>query len=152
MIVCAHGNVAEYCEAHGMTIGSCWDGDLLEYDGGCRVLVTDIEISESEYYVVKGVMMTRGIEIISVKYGDDLKTGRRQNSCPRQPFGFSFVNGEVREHPEKIAVARRIIELHDRRMTYREIQADVGVHHPDGRNLSLGTIQKIVKNRNKYGG
>lgn len=151
MIVCAHGNVAEYCEAHDMTIGSCWDGDLLEYDGGCRVLVTDIEISESEYYVIKGVMLTRGIEIISVKYGDDPKTGCR-SSCPRQVFGFRMVNGEVVEHPEKMAVAQRIIKLHDKGYTYREIREDYKVCHPDGRNLSLGTIQKIIKNRNKYGG
>ena len=47
-------------------------------------------------------------------------------------------------------MARRIIEMRDAGITLRGIQEDKGVHHPDGRKISVSTIQQIINNRDIY--
>lgn len=161
MIVCAHGDVAAFCKERDMMICETWDGDLGSYNGSCPVLVTDQEMCEEEYYYWKGRLWAKGVNLVSTHHKDDPKLvayltyeaeQRKQTYGGRQPFGFTRRNGVVVEIPEMMAVARRILELRDAGMTLREIHDDEGVHHPDGRKISVSTIQLIVKNRNKYEG
>lgn len=158
MIVCAHGNVEDFCQTHDMLIVETHGGDIESYKGACRVLVTDKEMSENEYYFLKGKMLGKGIELISVWHKDDkLLTGflayqtkqRKEKYGGRQAFGFRRQNGVV-VPSEDYAVALRILELRDKGRTLREIRADEGVHHSDGRKISISTIQQIIKNRKRY--
>ena len=159
MIVCGHGNVFEFCEKRDMVVCETWDGDLESYRGNCRVLVTDQDMSEQEYYFIKGKMLGRGIELISTRYKDDkLMTEflayqaerRKEKYGGRQPFGFRKVGDEIMEIPEMMVVARKIVEMKDAGATLREIHEDESVHHMDGRRISVSTIQQIIKNRDKY--
>lgn len=163
MIVCSHGNVSGFCREHGMISVAKYVGALEEYDGKPRILVTDQDMSENEYYYLKGLLLARGVDLISTRYKDDAKilgvlayNAQRQQEQyrirygGRQPFGYQKRDGEVVENPEMMAVARRIIELRDHGMTLRSIQDDPDIHHPDGRKISVSTIQQIVKNRDKY--
>lgn len=159
MMVCAHGNVVDFCEQREMTICETWDGDLRDYKGYCRVLVTDSEMSENEYYFLKGEMLARGIELISTRYKDDklmvdflaYSNGRRKEKYTgRLPYGFYRKDGRVLEIPEAIAIARRVIELHDEGLTIRRIQETEGICNSFGKPFSVSTIQKIIKNRGKY--
>lgn len=163
MIVCSHGNVLEFCRAHGMISVVQYVGDLENYDGKPRTLVTDQDMSESEYYYLKGVLMTRGVDLIHTQYKDDEKilevltyNAQRQREQHliryggRQPFGYQKRNGMVFEIPEMMAVARRIIEMKDAGFSLRLIRDDKDVHHPDGRKISVSTIQQIINNREKY--
>lgn len=159
MMVCGHGNVADFCREHDMVICETWDGDISDYSGSFRVLVTDQDMSENEYYFLKGKMLGRGIELVSTRYKDNkLMTEflayqadrRREAYGGRTKFGYRKVNGEVQEIPEMMTVVRRILAMKDAGRTLREIQADEGVHHPDGRRISISTIQQIIKNRDKY--
>ena len=159
MIVCGHGNVAEYCKEHDMAVYATWDGDIEKYNGIIRVLVTDQEMSEAEYYFLKGKMLGRGIELISTHYKDNkLMTDylsyqaerRKEKYGGRQPFGYRKVGNEIREIPEMIDVARKIITLKDIGATLRQIHEAPGICHPDGRKISVSTIQQIIKNREKY--
>lgn len=68
----------------------------------------------------------------------------------RQPFGFCKNNGKIVEVPNRIVVARRIIELRDAGMKLEKIREDESVRWPDGRKLSLDTINRILKNRSLY--
>lgn len=158
MVVCAHGEVAKFCETHEMEILESYIGDLRDYRGNCAVVVTDQKMTRSEYDSLKCALFGRGLELVSVEWPDDevmLRLLRNQieqrgKRGGRQPFGYRQEHGRLVEIPEKIAVARRIIALRDAGKTYREIQADAGVRHPDGGELSMSTIQAIVKNRDKY--
>lgn len=159
MIVCGHGNVFDFCKDRDMVVCEVWDGDLESYRGNCRVLVTDQDMSEQEYYYQKGKLLGRGIELISTRYKDDkLMTEflayqaerRKEKYGGRQPFGFRRVGDEIREIPEMIAVARKIVEMKDAGATLREIHESEGVCHMDGRKISISTIQQIIKNREKY--
>ena len=164
MLVCAHGNVMEYCDAHGLRIVENWHGLLLDYDGGCHVIVTDLELTTQEFLYLRMAMFSRGYDLRSVHHPDvDEKVNefleyaglqernrRREVYGGRQPFGFMRRNGEVIENPAMMAVARRIIELRDEGATLRDIREDPGVHHPDGRKISISTIQQIIKNRERY--
>ena len=161
MIVCAHGDVTKYCKSHDMIICENYNGDIEDYRGGCRVLVTDKDMAEYEYYMLKGKMLGKGVELISVRYDDDkLLTGflayqaehRRKKYGGRQPFGFRKIKGIVVPDVEEIAVARCILELHDKGLSLRKIVGDARVHHKDGRRLSVSTAQQIVKNRSRYYG
>lgn len=138
-------------------------GALEEYDGIPRVLVTDRDMSENEYYYLKGLLLARGVDLISTRYKDDEKVlgvvgyiaqkeqeRRKQRYGGRQPFGWVRRDGMVQENPAMMAVARRIIELKDAGYTLRAIKADKDVHHPDGRDISVSTIQQIIENRDKY--
>lgn len=159
MIVCGHGDVTEYCKEHDMTVCEVWNGDIDKYSGSCRVLVTDQEMSENEYYYLKGKMLGRGVELISTRHKDDKliteflayqADRRKEKYGGRQPFGYRKVGNEIREIPEMIDVARKIIMLKDAGATYRKIHDTPGICHPDGRKISVSTIQQIIKNRKKY--
>lgn len=160
MMVCAHGNVTEYCDERNMLIFEHYSGDLESYSGSCSVVVTAQDMSETEYYFIKGALMGRGVELIHVAYKDDPKmteylkytmNRRKEKYGGRQPFGFYRKNGVVEKHPESFAVAREIIRLRDSGCTLRDIQETDGICHPDGRKLSLSTIRQIIENRSKYG-
>lgn len=156
MMVCAHGDVVDFCKERDMVICDSWSGDLRDYRGFCRVLVTDRELSESEYYFLKGELLARGIELVSIYHKDDkvlskymiyAEERRKTKYTARAPFGYYYENGVMVEHPEKIKVVHRVLELRDAGVTIRAIREDEGVRHPDGRKLSISTIQNIIKTR-----
>ena len=160
MIVCGHGDVLDFCKDRDMVVCETWDGEIGDYKGPFRVLVTDQDMSEQEYYFQKGKLLGRGIELISTRYKDDkLMTEflayqaerRKEKYGGRQPFGYRRVGDEIREIPEMIEVARKIVEMKDGGKTLREIHECADIHHPDGRRISVSTIQQIIKNREKYG-
>lgn len=144
MIVCAHGNVIEYCKSRDLIIVDRWDGDFRDYNGKCPILVTDAEITEAEYYFEKGKMLARGIELVSTRYEDNAllvrymtRTTERNNPAKKRAvFGAT---------PEEVAVIERIRELRREGFTIREIQAADGVRHTDGRYLSLSLIHRILQ-------
>lgn len=150
MIVCAHGEVSEYCKNNGMVICDQHIGSIEEYQGICRVLVTDAEMSENEFYALKLKMLKRGVELISVDYSDEamsefvsyLAMQNRGGDRGRRKFGD-------RSEAER-AVVRRIFELRDSGYTMRAISNDPGVHYLDGRKIPISTIQVILNNREKY--
>ena len=160
MNVAAHGNVDAYCEAHGMVIVERYSGDVLEYRGDCSVLVTDNCEDQNEYYFVKYRLMLRKIELVSthwsdagvedfVRYlGEREMARRRDKYTGRMAFGFYRANGVTVADPAGIAIARRIISLRDAGKKYREIADEVT--YPDGRKMSISTIQVILRNRSKY--
>lgn len=159
MIVCGHGNVADFCKEHDMVVLEVYSGPLEEYTGSSRVLVTDQDISKREYYYLKSKLMRRGVELISTRYKDCPELieflayeaeRRKEVHGVRQPFGFIRKNGEVIGNQEMMAVARKVIELRDAGFVMRTIQETEGICYPDGRKLSLSTIQTIVKNRGLY--
>ena len=158
MLVCAHGAVSDFCKEHGMVIAEYFYGNVEDYSGVCPVLVTDAIENESEYYYLKGKMLARGIELISVKHKDCdkmlayLAYEAKRDSEDRKKYGgrriFGFDANGLTEHGR--VVVGRILELRDMGYKYRQIQSDSGVHHPNGNSLSISTIQIIVKNREKY--
>ena len=158
MVVCAHGDVTEFCKNHELLILEHHDGALDEYKGSCRILVTDQEMTREEYDTQKCVLFGRGFELVSTEWTDDeviLRLLRnqivsRKNRTGRQMFGYSRRNGLVTENPKLFAVARKVIELRDAGRSYRQIQADPEVRWPDGREIALSTLQVIVKNRDRY--
>lgn len=159
MRVCAHGDVTEYCETRDMIICEIWDGIIDDYNGSCRILVTDREMSENEYYYLKGKMLGRGIELISTRHKDNklmteflaYQAKRRKRAYSgRQPFGYRRVGNEIREIPEMIDVARKIIMLRDAGATLRKIRDFEGIRHTDGRKISVDTIRQIIANRKRY--
>lgn len=161
MVVCGHGKVDNFCAKHGMIIAERCTGSVLDYNGVCKVIVTDREMPEAEYYYLKGRMLARGYELVSTKYKDtgfaaSIVTYHARNEAKgrkkhggRCKFGFKRVKGEIVVHEERMAVVRRILELSDQGCSLREIQADEGVHR-DGDTLSLSTIHLIIKNREDY--
>ena len=159
MMVCGHGDVAEYCRERDFLVCEQHTGAIEDYNGISRVLVTDQEMSETEYYALKDMFFSRGIELVSTRYKDSLvmmkylnyqRENRKRVYGGRQMFGLRRVNGTVVENERAMAVVRRIWELRDAGLTLRAIQSDEGVHHPDGRKLSISTIQVIINNRKKY--
>ena len=150
MIVCAHGEVSEYCKNNGMVICDQHIGSIEEYQGVCRVLVTDAKMGENEFYALKLKMLKRGIELISVDHSDAamsefvlyLATQKRGGSGGRRRFGL--------ESESEKAVIRRICELRDSGYKLRAIQDDPGVHYLDGRKIPISTINEILNNREKY--
>lgn len=164
MVVCAHGDVAAFCKERNLDICETWDGNIEDYSGRCPVLVTDRDMSVQEFYYLRMILFSKGYDILSVHYPDiDEKLNsfleyvteqerdrRKQTYGGRQPFGYTRKNGVVTEIPEMMAVARRILELRDAGYTLRRIREDAGVYHPDGRKISVSTIQQIIVNREKY--
>ena len=163
MVVCGHGKVDNFCAKHGMIIVDRCNGTVLDYDGVCKVVVTDREMSEQEYYYLKGRMLARGYELVSTIHKDTgfaatlityharkENEGKSRKFGGRCKFGFHRVNGETVPQEEKMVVVRRIFELRDKGYTLSAIQDDEGVRHIDGRKLSLSTIQLIIKNRKEY--
>lgn len=163
MLVCAHGDVSNFCKRHDMVIIEEYKGDLEKYKGVSRVVVTDRDTSEYEYYFLKGKLLARGVELVSTRISDNSSLAdfviysaqregelRRQKYGGRYSFGFQCVDGVVKLHESGRRVVKRIFELHDIGCSYRMIREDPGVHHPDGRKLSVSTVQAILKNREKY--
>lgn len=158
MVVCAHGEVAEFCKRHNMKVLETYDGDLSEYHGNCPVVVTDQPMSREHYDSLKCELFSRGVDLVSVHWMDDDLVVRlirnqleqRGKRGGRQRFGYYKKNGVITENPAMMAVARRIIELRDAGLTYREISEDEGVRHQGGKKLATSTIQQIVKNREIY--
>lgn len=162
MIVAAHGNVDAYCAAHGMTIGERYFGDVGEYAGRYLVLVTDNCEDLNDYYYLKYKLLRRKIELVSTHWGDDSvedfvqylaqreEEQRKNKYCGRLNFGFRKVDGKIVENPQEMVVVRRIIALRDAGAKYKEIVGDPDVCYPDGRRMSMSTVQVILKNRGKY--
>lgn len=164
MLVCAHGNVMEYCDAHGLRIYENWYGEITDYSGSCRMIVTDKEMSAQEFYYLRLVMLSKGYEVLSVHYPDideklkefmeyvsmQERNRRKEIYGGRQPFGYVRRKGEVVENPAMMTVARQIIEMKDAGHTLRMIHDEEGIRHPDGRKISISTIQQIIKNRERY--
>lgn len=156
MIVCTHGNVSDYCLYSNMIPVCEYVGEIEDYSGICRILVTDKSMSESEYYSLKSTMLARGVELVSVQYNDtdtvakliveNIGKNRRPKSGGRNKFGFQ--EGKLTERGRRIV--GRIFELRDRGYSYHRIQSDDGVSHLDGRVLGISTIQIILKNREVY--
>ncbi len=155
MIVVAHGDVKDFCDRHGYVIGSVYTGKLEDYKGQGLVVVTDNCADKHEFYYMKLLFMRRKITLLSthwenqdisdfVQYLRERET--RKGIGGRLPFGFTRT-GLL---PEGKKIAQRIITLRDSGATYAEIQNDPGVHHLDGRKMSISTIQVILKNRRKY--
>ena len=146
MLVCAHGEVSEYCESHDMIIVERYGGKIEDYNGDCCILVTDREMSSAEYCFLKGQMLAQGVELVSTRYADAevLSWGLTPElrSRGRRKFG---------ERSEaEMAVVNRIFELRDAGSTLREISEDPDVSYLDGRKMSVSTIQVILKNRERY--
>lgn len=165
-IVAAHrdvnGVVYRYCVDHGMEIAEHYNGDLKEYQGRCRIVVTGEHMDKYEFYTMKMLMLRNRVELISVEW-DSTELDEfveyltvhdgKSTSIPRHgrlPFGFQWRDGQMVEIPDAIAVARRIIELRDQGWKYRQIMGDPNVRHVDGRRMSQSTIQVILKNRDRY--
>ena len=144
MMVCAHGNVADFCEKREMYICEEWNGDISDYNGFCRVLVTDSDISESEYYFLKGELLARGVELISTRYKDDKLMSKY--------LAYSAVRRKAKPKGRQSEdVIRRIYELRDAGLSIRAIREDAQVHNSEGNRLSISTISKIIERRSKYG-
>ena len=143
MIVCAHGEVSEYCENRDMIIVERYAGDIEKYNGVCRVLVTDREMSSSEYYYLKGKMLAQGVELVSTRYVDteNLSQGIVQEVYEKRPGPGRKKFGENSE--AEMVVVRRIFELRDSGSSLREISEDEKVGYLDGRKMSISTIQKV---------
>ena len=159
MVVCAHGDVAGFCENHEMQILEVYIGYLDDYQRrNCAVIVTDQEMTRQDYDSLKCKLFARGVELVSTQWTDDEVIMRllqhqidnRKKRGGRQMFGFTKKNGQVVEIPEMMEVARRVIKLRDAGYTLKGIAADRKVRHSDGRKISISTIQQIIKNRDKY--
>lgn len=160
MIVCAHGDVADYCKEHDMLIVETHVGNLIDYNGVSRVLVTDQDIPEVEYCFLKGKLMARGVELVSTRHKDrqslseymtyvtNQKSGKKSGG--RYKFGFQNIDGEVKLMDSCRPILKRIFELRESGYTYRRIIEDERVHYPDGRKLNISTIQIILQNREIY--
>ena len=158
MIVCSHGNVEAYCKEYDMIATETFNGEILDYDGICRVIVTDQEMTENEYYSLKGLMLTKGYELVSVHHTDkrclvDLilhmiakELESRKKYSGRYMFGTN-ADGWI---PGMRDVVMKILELKKMGFSLRQIQACPDVHHPDGRSLSISTIQNVVKREEEY--
>lgn len=158
MIVCAHGDVSEFCEEHEMLIFERHIGNLEDYNGSCAVLVTDQKMSGEEYDSLKCKLFGRGLELVSTEWSDDetilrllrYSVENRARRGGRQLFGFYKKHGLILENPNTIGIARRVIELRDAGLSYREIQKTDGIAQPNGRELGTSTLQAIVMNRERY--
>lgn len=158
MVVCAHGDVAGFCEKHEIEILESYNGDLENYSGNCAVIVTDQQMPREAYEALKCTMFGRGIELISTEWTDDAiilallrqTIARRKKRGGRQPFGYMKRNGQIIEIPETMEVARKIIEMKDAGYTLKVIREDDSIRHTGGKKLAISTIQQIIKNREKY--
>ena len=160
MIVCAHGNVDNFCRNRCMIPVCRYEGDIEDYSGVCRILVTDSNISEKEYWLLKSTMLGKGVELVSTLYEDSefiskfivesLEAKHRKKSGGRCKFGFRNIDGEVKLTEAGRAVVKRIFELRDAGCSYHTIRNDESVRHLDGRILAVSTIQIILENRKFY--
>lgn len=155
MLVCAHGEVREYCTEHDMLIVDFHRGELEKYSGVPKVLVTNQYMTSNEYYLLKAQMLSSGYELVSTYHSDDRRMAdllMHMVSKRKEKYGGRYMFGMNADGitPEGRNVVKRILELRDAGFTLREIRNDEGVHHPNGNSLSVSTIQTIVKNRGVY--
>lgn len=163
MNVVVHGGAEKYCEERGWRIIGRYNDDLEKYDWRTPVIVTGQPMDKRRYYYLKLSLLRRGYELISTQHDDNEleefvayvnerdQENKKKKSGGRAGFGFRWNSvGEKEPHPEKMEVAQRVFELRDAGKTYKQIVEDPGVHYPDGRKLSISTIQVILKNREKY--
>lgn len=142
MMVCAHGNVTEFCKERDMVICDRWEGELSEYRGPCCVLVTDKEMSEHEYYFEKGNLLAKGIELVSTRHSDDkllseyLVYSNARRSTKRKPTA-------------EAAVIEKMRALRAAGRSLREIQRNV--RRSDGSEYSVSTIKKYTEMEKKDG-
>lgn len=151
MIVCAHGEVSEYCESRDMIVIEQYDGDIENYGGVCRVLVTNQDMSSGEYYYLKGKMLAQGVELVSTRYVDteNLAQGVAREVSEKHPGRGRRKFGEKSE--AEMVVVRRIFEMKDGGSTLKDISEDPDVRYLDGRKIPVSSIQVILRNRDKYG-
>lgn len=154
-MVCAHGDVYEYCREHGIEIDvRCECADLSRYDGENCVIVTDQKMTKNEYYYLKMALLRRKINLISIHHSDeDMESFvRYMNGQPRKKYGGRLPFGFCRDgqNPEEMKVVRRILELREAGKTYRQICDDEGVCYPDGRRLSLSVVRSVILNEGRY--
>lgn len=156
MIVCAHGNVDDFCAEHDMVIVERYDGAIDMYRGSCAVIVTDSEMPHHVYCSLKIEMLGRGVELLSTTHQDDELFGklvyayaRKRGRSGRPRFGMDSM-GRLSEHGRR--VSRLVIELREHGCTLKEIAEHPEVRHLDGRSLGMTTIQQILKNRELYEG
>ena len=158
MVVATHGEVADFCKKYNMKVLETYVGDLSDYNGNSPILVTDESMTRERYDLLKCELFARGVDLVSTQWLDDdvvlrLIRGdieRRRKRAGRQMFGFYRKNGVISENPAMIEVARRVIELRDSGLTYRDIREAEGIRHPDGKKIAISTLGVIVKNREKY--
>lgn len=160
MIVCTHGNVDNFCKNWNMVAVCKYDGDIENYSGVCRILVTDSAISEKEYYSLKSKLLSKGVELVSTLYEDSEVISRlivdslEKKSCVKRggrlKFGFQNVDGKEKLTERGKVTVKKIFELRDRGYSYHKIRRDDDVRHPDGRMLAVSTIQIILENRGFY--
>lgn len=160
MLVCAYGDVDDFCKDKDMLIVDRYDGDLEQYNGLCRVIVSDAAWDASGYNFLKGKLLAKGYELVSTIHTDrdtlayliakSIQNERKNKYGGRHIFGFQNIDGETKLTDHGRAVVNRIFELRDLGYTYRAIREDSGVCHPDGRPISISTIQIILSNREKY--
>lgn len=150
MIVCAHGEVSEYCKNHGMTICDQHVGNIEDYTGVCRVLVTDASLGENEFYALKLKMLKRGLELISVDHSDEAMS-EFVSYLAKQSGGSRGGRRKFGERSEdEMKVVQRIFEMRDQGRTLKEISEDPEVGYLDGRKMPISTVQVILNNRDKY--
>ena len=126
-----------------MHVCDTWDGEITEYNGVCRVIVTDADISEAEYYLLKGEMLAKGYELVSTRYTDAaIMAGYIKCANSRRRAKYSG-----RKSFNDAAVIQKIQELRAAGLTIRAIRDSEGICHSDGRKLSLSTIQKIINEK-----
>jgi hypothetical protein len=127
-----------------MKICEKYEGEIRDYEGLCCVLVTDAEISEAEYYYLKGEFLARGYELVSTRYTDEKLFSEYliyANSRKKKSGGKkSAIDGKI---------IQNILKLRDEGKTLRGIREHESVRHPDGRKLSISTIQNIIKKGEK---
>ena len=151
MYVAAHGDVSVYCDSHGMTIHENITGELTEYKGACRVVVTDVA-DKNEFYYLKYILLRKKIELVSTRFDDAslnsfvlyLNEKKNGSYLGKLPFGFQRIDGVVIEKPEEMKIAQRILKLRDSGFVLREIKNEIGGV------LSISTIHNIIKNRERY--
>jgi hypothetical protein len=132
-----------------MIIVERYAGEIENYSGDCCVLVTDREMSSGEYYYLKGKMLARGVELVSTRFVDTENLAQgvvKQIAEKHRPGRRRFGEGSLTER----VVVDRIFELRDAGRTLREISEDEKVRYPDGKKMSISTIQVILSNREKY--
>lgn len=160
MIVCTHGDVDNFCKSRDMVVVGRHLGNIEDYSGVSRILVTDFNFTENEYYEMKAKMLAKGVELVSTRYNDSevvahfmiasLDKTRREKSGGRCKFGFQNVDGKVVLTEDGKFVVKRIFQLRDLGYSYHSIRDDEDVRHPDGRKIAVSTIQIIVENRKIY--
>ena len=159
MRVVVHGDCDAYCMDRGWTIVRRYRWPLSQYDWPEPVIVTGAQMGKESYYRAKFKLMKRGYTLLSSLYDDDgfaeyqyqqRKSKPHIKSGGRICFGFTRTEaGEVVD-PETMAVVQRIYKLRSEGKKYREIRDDEKVCYPDGRTISISSIQVILTNKERY--